>query len=91
MRTRRNISLVLFIGLLLVSAVVWSMSTQADVMRDGVYAGTAKGFGGDLVVDVAISGGKISDVKVRPHQETPFVAESAIEELTASIVQSQST
>ena len=90
MRTRRNISLVLFIGLLLVSAVVWSMSTQADVMRDGVYAGTAKGFGGDLVVDVAISGGKISDVKVRPHQETPFVAESAIEELTASIVQSQS-
>ena len=88
-RTRRNISLVLFIGLLLVSAAVWSMTTQADIMKDGVYAGTAKGYGGDLVVDVTISGGKISDVKVRPHQETPFVADAAIEELTATIVQSQ--
>jgi uncharacterized protein with FMN-binding domain len=89
-RTRRNVSLVLFIGLLLVSAAVWSMSTQADIMKDGTYTGKAKGFGGELIVDVTITGGKISDVAVRPHQETPFVAGPAIEQLTAGIVQAQS-
>ena len=90
MRTRRNISLVLFIGLLLTSAVVWSMMSGAAGMEDGIYTGTAEGFGGDLVVDVTISGGEITDVTVRPHQETPFIADSAIEELTGKIVQTQS-
>ena len=90
MRTRRNISLVLFIGLLLVSALVWSMSTNVVAMQDGLYAGVAQGFGGDLVVDVTIADGKISEVAVRPHQETPMVAGPAIEKLTASVVDAQS-
>ena len=90
MRTRRNISLVLFIGLLLVSAAVWSMSTNVAAMQDGVYAGLAQGFGGDLVVDVTISDGKISEVAVRPHQETPMVADPALDTLTASVVETQS-
>ena len=90
MRTRRNISLVLFIGLLLVSALVWSMSTNVVAMQDGLYAGAAQGFGGDLVVDVTIADGKISEVAVRPHQETPMVAGPAIEKLTASVVDAQS-
>ncbi|NLL48631.1 MAG: FMN-binding protein, partial [Firmicutes bacterium] len=90
LRTRRNVSLVLFIGLLLVSAAAWSMISEADGMKDGTYVGTAKGFGGDLIVDVTISDGKISEVAVRPHQETPFVADAALEQLTATVVEAQS-
>ncbi len=89
LRTRRNISLVLFIGLLLTSAVVWSMSTQEAGWKDGVFSGQAQGYGGELVVDVSISGGKISKVTVRPHQETPFIADEAIETLTERMVQAQ--
>ncbi len=90
LRTRRNVSLVLFIGLLLVSVAAWSMIPEAGGMKDGTYVGTAKGFGGDLVVDVTISDGKINEVSVRPHQETPFIADAALEQLTATVVQAQS-
>lgn len=89
-RTRRNISLVLFVVLVLVSAVVWLMITDVDPMKDGVYSGIAKGFGGDVIVDVTISEGQIDQVEVRPHEETPFIADAAIEKLTASIVEMQS-
>ncbi|HHT89776.1 MAG: FMN-binding protein [Bacillota bacterium] len=85
-RTRTSVSLVLFIGLLLVSAVVWSMAGQDG----GVYAGTAQGFGGPLTVDVTISDGKIMDVTVRPHEETPFIADEALKTLTESVLESQS-
>lgn len=91
LRTRRNISLVLFIGLLLVSAVAWSMANQEEGMRDGVFSGKAKGFGGDVIVDVTIKGGKITDLKVRPHQETPPIADPAIKQLTENILQSQNS
>ncbi len=90
-RTRKNVSLLLFIGLLLVSAMVWSMTTDVVAMKDGVYAGVAQGFGGDLVVDVTIDEGKVHDVKVRPHQETPYIAGAAIETLAANIVQAGGT
>lgn len=86
LRTRTSISLVLFIALLLVSAAVWSMAGQDG----GVYSGTAQGFGGPLTVDVTVSDGKITDVTVRPHQETPFIAEGALNTLTENVVESQS-
>lgn len=89
MRTRRNVSLVLFISLLLVSAVVWSMASQEEGMKDGVFSGQAQGFAGIVVVDVTINGGKISAISVRPHQETPFIADPALESLIASIVKTQ--
>ncbi|NMB01573.1 MAG: FMN-binding protein [Firmicutes bacterium] len=89
LNTRRNISLVLFIGLLVVTGVVWSMGSQAEGIKDGVFTGQAKGFGGDVVVDVTISGGKISDIAVRPHQETPFIADPAIETLVNNMLQAQ--
>ncbi len=71
LRTRRNISLVLFIALLLVSAGgVWSMNSAQDGPKDGKYFGKAQGFGGEVIVDVEISGGKIAAVQVRPRRNT---------------------
>lgn len=89
LHTRRNISLVLFVGLLVVTGMVWSMAGQAGGLKDGVFTGKAEGFGGDVVVDVTISGGKITAIEVRPHQETPFIADEAIETLKNNILQSQ--
>lgn len=89
-RTRRNISLVLFISLLLVSAVVWSMTADDSELKDGVFSGKAQGYNGIVTVDITITGGRISAVQVQPHEETPFIADPAIETLTADILQAQS-
>lgn len=89
-RTRRNVSLILFISLLLVSAAVWSMNSNESGMKDGVFSGQAQGFAGTVIVDVTISGGKVTDIKARPHQETPFIADPAIETLTQNMLAAQS-
>lgn len=89
LHTRRNISLVMFIGLLVITGVVWSMAGQAEGPRDGTFTGQAQGFNGELIVDVTFGGGKIADITVRPHQETPFIADPALETLTANILQTQ--
>ena len=47
-RTRRNISLVLFIALLLVSAGSVVQTTTEAGLRDGVYTGKAKGLAATL-------------------------------------------
>ena len=91
LRTRRNISLVLFICLLLVSAAVWSMTAEEEGLKDGVYSGSAQGFKGTVTLDVTISGGKITEVQVRPHQETPALANPAIAALIEKILETQSS
>jgi len=35
-------------------------------LPDGVYRGEGEGFGGKLVLDVTIDGGKISELKLSP-------------------------
>ena len=49
-------------------------------LKDGEYEGSAKGYGGELTVRVTIKDGKIADIKVVSHNETPeyFKAASAI-------------
>ena len=81
MHTRRNISLILLIGLLVVTGVVWSMGVGRGTRME--YTSVTQGFAGDVGVDVTISGGKIADA-VRPHEETP-IADPAIETLVKNI------
>jgi len=73
-----------------VTGVVWSMGAQEEGLKDGVYVGRAQGFGGEVVVDVTISGGRITAIAVRPHDETPFIAGPAIETLVAKMIETQS-
>lgn len=88
-RTRTNISLVLVIFLLLITGVVWSSSQTHDGLKDGTFTGQAEGFKGLVIVDVTISDGQITDLQVRPHEETPFIADPAIKTLTDSILAAQ--
>ena len=59
--------------------------------KDGTYSGTSSGYAKGLKVDVTIANGKISEVKVVSHNETPGFCEKAIETIPAKIVEAQST
>lgn len=58
-------------------------------LEDGVYRGRAQGFGGQLVLDVAVQGGKITEITVAESLETPFIAENAFEKMLPAIVATQ--
>ena len=44
---------------------------STDNLKDGEYEGTATGYGGPLTVRITIKGGKLTDIKVVSHTETP--------------------
>ncbi len=76
---------------MIVTAVFWSMSSATDAsLRDGVFTGRAQGFSGELVVAVTVSAGEITAVEVVSHEDTPFIADPALETLTAAVVENQS-
>ena len=44
---------------------------STDSLKDGEYEGTATGYGGPLTVRITIKDGKLTDIKVLSHTETP--------------------
>ena len=58
-------------------------------VADGTHRGTAKGFGGDLVLDVTVKGGKITEIVVVESAETPFIADTAFKRVLPAIVEAQ--
>ncbi|MBS4031068.1 MAG: FMN-binding protein [Clostridiales bacterium] len=46
-------------------------SFSLDAVADGTYTGTAAGFKSDITVEVTVASGKITDVKILDHNETP--------------------
>ncbi|MFY9523178.1 MAG: FMN-binding protein, partial [Limnochordia bacterium] len=58
-------------------------------VEDGTYRASADGFGGELVIDVTVEGGKITDIEVVESQETPFIADTAFKELIPAIIEAQ--
>ena len=82
------------LGLVLVLAMLTSVTLGAmaqAIPADGVYEGSANGLGGELKVAVTVAGGKITEVKVGDHKETPGISDPAIEKVPAAIVEAQST
>lgn len=58
---------------------------------DGVYEGTASGYAQGLNVQVTISSGKISNIEIVNHNETPGFYENAFNTVPSEIIQNQST
>ena len=69
------------------SSVNTSIPSQ---LKDGVYNGSASGYGGEIRVKVTVSNGKISDIKVESHSETPEYYDRCYG-IIPSIISSQST
>ena len=59
-------------------------------LKDGVYYGSAKGYGGEIKAKVTVSNGKISDIKVENHSETPEYYDRC-SGIIPNIISSQST
>jgi len=62
----------------------------ADV-PDGTHRGTGRGYGGDIVVDVEVSGGRINDIEVVTHEDTENVAAPAFDALIREMIDRQTT
>ncbi len=62
----------------------------STALTDGVYTGVGTGRNGDVTVEVTVSGGAISAVKVTGHSETAGISDPAIERIPAAIVAGQS-
>lgn len=56
---------------------------------DGTYRGTGEGFHGPIQVEVTVSGGKVTAVKILSEDETPDVAGPALTGIPKAIVQQQ--
>jgi uncharacterized protein with FMN-binding domain len=78
-------------------AIIWQGPTEdlsdismvAGTFRDGVYEGSGTGFGGKINVSVTISGGKIANIEVLNHAETPAIGGVALPGYIRSIVNTQ--
>jgi len=80
-----------FLLVVVVAFGVWAyMDVQSvptgALYRDGVYTGTGKGLFGPVQVEVAVAKGNIASVKVLEHQETPGIADAAIDAVPSAIV-----
>src|SRR5690606_20451313 len=58
-------------------------------VADGVHRGSAQGFGGELVLDVTVEGGRITAIEVVENSETPFIAENAFKNLIPALIEAQ--
>lgn len=59
-----------------------------DELKDGVYVGIGQGFGGEIKLEVTITGGEIKKIVVLEHQETESIGGAALNELIKSALNS---
>ena len=57
--------------------------------KDGVYAGEGLGHNGPIKVTVTVQGGKIKEVAVTQHSDSPGVSDQAIQKVPKDIVEKQ--
>ena len=59
------------------------------IYTDGTFEGVAKGFAGDIKVEVVVENGNIKEIKLVEHGETAGLGDKAMETVIASIVETQ--
>jgi len=64
--------------------------TSTPEWKDGTYEGVAEGLQDGIKVAVTVSGGKIADVEIVEHNESPGVSDPALEKIPAAIIEKQS-
>ena len=66
-------------------------STDTVNYKDGVYTGTGTGYGGDIKVQVTVSGGRISEIEILEEQESAGIADNAMVQTPERIIADQTT
>lgn len=57
----------------------------------GTFEGTGNSFGGELKVSVKLTDGKIEEITVLEHKDTPGVSDNAMKDIPAAIIEAQNT
>lgn len=65
--------------------------TTKPIYAAGIYEGKAQGFGGEVAVKVEVDSTKIKTIEALSHQETEGIGASAIEQLTKTVAEKQTT
>lgn len=76
--------------LALILCAALSISTFGVEFKEGTYVGEAKGYRGEVKVEVKTSKNKIEEVKVIKNTDTPIISESAAKKVPEQIVKYQS-
>ena len=65
------------------------MGCSGNTMKDGVYTGSAAGYGGELVLEVVINDGKIDGINITEHKESSPVSSRALPIIKERILEAQ--
>lgn len=93
---KRIIALIMAVGIISTS-VGCSRGNDNGISTDnkgytaGTYVGKATGNGGEIKVEVIVSDGKVSDIKILEHSETKGLGDSAMEAIGEVIKNTNST
>ncbi len=88
---RTKVSLVLVFCLSLATGIFWSMNSGEERFKDGVYQGLAQGYMGEIEIAITVAGGRINDINVVRHNETPGISDIAFSQVIPAILQAQSS
>lgn len=71
-----------------IEAIRLDQRAQVSQVADGTYTAESIGYGGPVRVEVAVAGGKLTDVRVTSHQEKQFYA--SLTDVPAQLLRKQS-
>lgn len=78
------------IPIIIASMLVLAACGAKSPYQDGTYSGSGEGKVGPVKVSVSIGKGKIIEVTVLEHEETPGLSDSSIKEIPEAIIKAQS-
>lgn len=82
---------------LVLTVIAVFLYIQTDITRedplyvDGIYRGTATGYGGEIDLEVSVDRGHILRITIIDHNEDEEIAEPAFEQLERRIVENRGT
>ncbi len=78
---------------LLAGGIIWKQqqsTTAPSAFIDGTYEGVGQGYGGDIKVELTVSGGKIAKIELLDHSETPGLGDAAALKIIDAVIEAQS-
>lgn len=71
---------------------ILGLITEIDfaIVPDGTYQGTGRGYGGEIDVEITITKGEITQIRVLNHSETLGISDPAFESIPDRIIEEQS-
>jgi urocanate reductase len=76
--------------ILIISSVLAGCKSK-PAFKDGTYTGAGEGRNGALKVEVNVKKGRIGEIKVIEHKETPGISDPILKKIPEAIIKKQST